>query len=223
MKVFAFLFNSSIGRKFAMALTGIFLISFLVVHCGVNAMIFFNDGGEIFNEAAEFMGTNWVIRSMEIVLFAGLLWHIFQGLWLWSNNSTKRKEKYGKSAGGKNSTWYSRSMGILGSLLLIFLVVHLKDFWVVSRLTDEITSGNETLFNEMKEVFENPLAVLLYVVGCISLAYHLMHGFQSAFQSLGLNHPAYNPLIVGFGKAFSIIVSIIFAAMPISMYLGWIQ
>lgn len=223
MKIFAFLFNSSIGRKFAMAITGIFLISFLAVHCGVNAMIFFNDGGEIFNEAAEFMGTNWVIRTMEIVLFAGLLWHIFQGLWLWFDNSNKRKQKYGKSSGNANSTWYSRSMGLLGTLLLLFLVIHLKDFWVVSRFTDEITSGQETLFNEMKEVFANGWAVSVYVLGCISLAYHLMHGFKSAFQSLGINHSAYNPIIAGLGNGFSIIVPLLFAAMPISMYIGWIQ
>lgn len=134
MKILAFLFNSSIGRKIAMALTGIFLISFLMVHCGVNAMIFFNDGGELFNEAAEFMGTNWIIRTMEFVLFGGLLWHIFQGLWLWQDNQKRRKNKYGKSSGNANSTWYSRSMGLLGTLLLLFLILHLKHFWVEADL-----------------------------------------------------------------------------------------
>lgn len=223
MKIFAFLFNSSIGRKIAMALTGIFLISFLMVHCGVNAMIFFNDGGILFNEAAEFMGTNWIIRTMEFVLFGGLLWHIFQGLWLWMDNQKKRKNKYGKSSGNANSTWYSRSMGLLGTLLLLFLILHLKHFWVVSRLTDEIVSGNETLYGEMQEVFANLWVVVIYVLGCISLSYHLLHGFQSAFQSLGINHPAWTPIIQGAGNAFSFIVPLLFAAMPVSMYMGWIN
>lgn len=223
MKILAFLFNSSIGRKIAMALTGIFLISFLMVHCGVNAMIFFNDGGELFNEAAEFMGTNWIIRTMEFVLFGGLLWHIFQGLWLWMDNQKKRKNKYGKSSGNANSTWYSRSMGLLGTLLLLFLILHLKHFWVVSRLTDEIVSGNETLYGEMQEVFANGWVVLVYVLGCISLSYHLLHGFQSAFQSLGINHPAWTPIIKSAGNAFSFVVPLLFAAMPVAMYLGWIK
>lgn len=223
MKLFSFLFNSSIGRKIAMGLTGLFLISFLLVHCGVNAMIFFNDGGETFNAAAEFMGTNWLIRTMEVVLFAGLLWHIFQGLYLWNDNARKRKEKYGKSAGNENSTWYSRSMGLLGTLLLLFLIIHLKHFWVNSRFTDLITSGESDLYAEMKTVFQEPWVVAVYVLGCISLAYHLMHGFKSAFQSLGINHPAYNPIIASLGTGFSIVVSLLFAAMPLAMHFGIVE
>lgn len=223
MKLFAFLFNSSIGRKIAMGLTGIFLISFLLVHCGVNAMIFFNDGGDTFNEAAEFMGTNWVIRTVEIGLFAGLIWHIIQGLFLWNDNAKKRKIKYGRTAGNANSTWYSRSMGLLGTLLLFFLIIHIKHFWITSRLTDQITSGQTTLFAEMKTVFADGWVVIIYVLACISLAYHLLHGFASAFQSLGINHPAYNPIIKQLGICFSIVVSLLFAAMPVSMYFGFIE
>jgi succinate dehydrogenase / fumarate reductase cytochrome b subunit len=217
------LFTSSIGQKILMALTGLFLITFLLVHCGVNALIFLNDGGEIFNIAANFMGTNWFIRTVEIGLFLFLLMHIVQGLYLWYTNAQKRKLKYGKSAGNANSSWYSRSMGLLGTLLLFFLVIHLKDFWVESRFTDEFEGGQKTLFTEMKAVFANPLAVWIYVLGCISLAYHLLHGFQSAFQSLGLNHVAYNNLIRQTGIGFTVIVCVLFAAMPISMYFGWIQ
>jgi succinate dehydrogenase / fumarate reductase cytochrome b subunit len=143
MKLFSFLFTSTIGRKWLMGLTGLFLISFLLVHCGVNACIFFNDGGETFNMAADFMSTNWIIRTMEFVLFAGLLLHIFQGLYLWKFNTDARKKRYSVSGGSANSTWYSRSMGILGTLLLLFLVVHLKDFWITSRFTEVITSGEK--------------------------------------------------------------------------------
>jgi succinate dehydrogenase / fumarate reductase cytochrome b subunit len=219
MRLFAFLFNSSIGKKIMMALTGIFLISFLLVHCGVNSMIFFNDGGETFNVAAEFMGTNWVIRTIEIGLFAFLLLHIFQGLYLWYDNAQKRKSKYGKSAGNSNSKWYSRSMGLLGTLLLMFLVIHIQHFWIGSRLT----GLDGTLYEEMQAVFAEGWVVVVYVVGCISLAYHLLHGFQSAFQSLGINHPAYTPIIKQVGAGFSIVVSILFAAMPVAMHFQFIQ
>lgn len=224
MKLFSFLFTSSIGRKVLMAVTGLSLVAFLLVHCGINACIFFNDSGKTFNAAAEFMSHNWLIRTAEVGLFGGLLIHIIQGLSLTLSNQTKRKEKYRASAGDANSKWYSRSMGILGSLLLIFLVMHLKHFWVVSRFTDAIqeTKGS-TLFDEMKTVFTDPIPVIIYVIGCLSLAYHLLHGFQSAFQSVGINHPVYTPIIKSVGNAFSLIVPLVFAAMPIAMHLGWIK
>jgi succinate dehydrogenase / fumarate reductase, cytochrome b subunit len=215
--------SSSIGKKLLMGLTGLFLISFLIVHCGINACIFFNDGGETFNAAAEFMAHNPFIRTAEIGLFAGLLLHIIDGLLLWKSNNDKRPVKYIANGAAANSTWYSRSMGLLGTLLLIFLVLHLRHFWYVSRLTDEITSGQETLFGEMIEVFANPVAVVVYVLGCISLAYHLLHGFQSAFQTMGWNHPKYTPLVKTIGAGFAIIIPLVFALMPISMHLGWIK
>ncbi len=215
--------QSSLGKKLVMGVTGIFLISFLVVHATLNSFIFFNDGGVLFNEGAEFMSHNPVIRIMEIVLFIGIIIHIVQALILTIQNNKARPIKYAINNGGSNSKWYSRSMGLLGTLLLLFLIIHLKHFWVVSRFTNEITSGEETLFGEMKEVFESPLLVIVYVLGVISLGYHLLHGFQSAFQTLGLNHPKYTPIIKAFGFWFSIIISVVFASMPISIYLGWIK
>ena len=215
--------QSSLGKKLVMGVTGIFLISFLVVHATLNSFIFFNDGGVLFNEGAEFMSHNPVIRIMEILLFIGIIIHIVQALILTIQNNKARPIKYAINNGGSNSKWYSRSMGLLGTLLLLFLIIHLKHFWVVSRFTNEITSGEETLFGEMKEVFESPLLVLVYVLGVISLGYHLLHGFQSAFQTLGLNHPKYTPIIKAFGFWFSIIISVVFASMPISIYLGWIK
>lgn len=217
------IFSYSIGRKLVMGITGLFLITFLVVHCSVNACIFFNDGGKTFNEIAEFFSTNIFIRTMEIVLFAGLIIHIIQSYILTRQNQKARPVKYVIHNGKANSKWYSRSMGLLGTLLLMFLIIHLKHFWVVSRFTDHITSGEETLFDEMQEVFENPLIVILYCAAMVSLAYHLMHGFKSAFQSLGLNHPKYNGVISKTGFWFSIIIPFIFAMMPLSMYLGWIK
>ena len=215
--------SSSLGRKLIMAVTGLSLIIFLIVHSGINSLIFFNDGGETFNATAEFMGTNWLIRTAEVGLMAGFIIHIVDGLMLWKTNREKRPVQYAIVKGEANSTWYSRSMGLLGTLLLIFLIIHLRHFWIVSRFTDEITSGKETLFGEMREVFQNPLVVIVYVLGCISLSYHLMHGFQSAFQTMGWRHPKYTPFVQSLGKWFSIIIPIIFAAMPVSMYFGWIQ
>ncbi|MES2780815.1 MAG: succinate dehydrogenase cytochrome b subunit [Bacteroidota bacterium] len=217
------LFSSSIGQKFIMGLTGLFLISFLLVHCGINALIFFNDGGETFNAGAEFMATNLLIRTMEWVLFIGLILHIIKGFSLWNQNNQARPVKYAMQDGKANSKWYSRSMGLLGTLLLMFLIIHLRHFWVVSRFTDEITSGRETLFNEMKEVFEHLWIVVLYVLAMVSLSYHLMHGFQSAFQTLGLNHKKYTPAIKSIGVAFSIIIPFIFALMPIAMHFEFIK
>lgn len=223
-------FMSSLGKKAVMGLTGLFLISFLVVHCFINALIFVNDGGETFNKGAEFMGTNWLIRAMEVVLFLGIILHMLQALVLTLSNNKARPIAYGAYNGNANSKWYSRSMGLLGTLILMFLIIHLKHFWVLSRFTNHIAhsesskmEGQETLFTEMKEVFENPMVVVFYCLCMISLAYHLLHGFQSAFQTMGLNHKKYTPLIKKTGFWFSVIIPLVFALMPISMCMGWIK
>ncbi|MBL0129539.1 MAG: succinate dehydrogenase cytochrome b subunit [Flavobacteriales bacterium] len=224
------LFGSSLVKKYWMALTGFFLITFLVVHAGVNAMIFWNDGGVTFNMVAHFFGTNIIIRTMEIVLFLGLIAHVVDGLMLWRQNRAARPVKYAMEKGSASRSWYSASMGILGTLILLFLIVHLWHFWVKSRgivgSLDELPldpEGQENLFALMVRTFENPIVVVIYVLGCVSLFWHLLHGFKSAFQSLGLNHKRYNPIIAAFGVAFSIIVPTLFALMPVSMYFGWIQ
>ena len=217
---------SSIGKKVIMGLTGLFLISFLVIHCFLNSLIFVNDGGELFNEGAHFMATNWLIRAMELVLFLGLILHIIQALILTLENKKARPISYEKFNGAANSSWYSRSMGLLGTLLLIFLIIHLAHFWVKSRFTglpiDENT-GHDNLYIVMQETFQYSWVVLVYCLSMISLAYHLLHGFQSAFQTLGLNHKKYTPLIKTVGTVFSIVIPLIFAAMPITMHLGIIK
>lgn len=217
------MFKSSIGKKLVMGITGLFLISFLMVHCFLNSLIFINDGGETFNLGAEFMAKNWLIRAMEIVLFGGLLWHIIQAAILTRQNNKARPVAYAASNPSANSKWYSRSMGLLGTILLIFLIIHLRHFWVVSRFTDEITSGRETLFNEMKEVFSQLWVVVLYCLAMVSLGYHLLHGFKSAFQTLGWNHVKYNAIIEKTGMIISIVLPVLFAAMPIAIYMGLIK
>ncbi|MGC4020829.1 MAG: succinate dehydrogenase cytochrome b subunit [Cyclobacteriaceae bacterium] len=222
MKWFIDFFTSSLGRKLMMALTGLFLISFLIIHCAINAMIFFNDGGVTFSHSGHFMGTNPIIRTLEIGLVAGFLIHIIQGLLLWKANHSARPVKYSVS-NSAHSTWYSRSMGLLGTLLLLFLIMHSSHFWIPNR-TNQFVEGEELpLYKMMFEVFSNPLVVLFYVIGCISLFWHLLHGFSSAFQTLGLNHLKYNGIISFVGTAFSVIVPLIFALMPIAIYLKWIN
>ncbi len=221
--------SSSIGRKFLMGATGLFLISFLMVHCGINACIFANDGGELFNITAHFMGSNVIIRTMELGLFAGLFAHIYQGLMLWRDNNNRRPVKYAVQAGNATSKWYSRSMGLLGTLILLFLVLHLAHFWVPSRITgleEVLIEGkpHHNLFLKMKQTFEGQLwVVIIYVLGVLSLAYHLAHGFQSAFQTMGVNHKRYTPLIMAAGYGFSILVPLAFASMPIAFYMGWVK
>jgi succinate dehydrogenase / fumarate reductase cytochrome b subunit len=215
-------FTSSIGKKLVMGITGISLIAFLIVHCYVNALIFVPDGYYKYEAAAHFLGTNPITRAAEIGLFAGIILHIIQGLMLWSQNNAKRPVKYAVYSGSKNSSWYSRSMGLLGTLILIFLVLHLYHFWAPNRYQQLLTGQEKNLYLEMEILFQNPLVVLVYVFGCISLAWHLMHGFWSAFHTLGLSTTKYKKIINGVGMAFSIIVPLIFIAMPVAFYLGWL-
>lgn len=224
------IFGSALIKKYWMALTGLFLVSFLVVHAAINAMIYFNDGGVTFNKWAHFMGSNLIIRTMEIGLFLGLILHVVDGILITRQNRAARPVNYAYAQHGANSKWYSRSMGILGILILLFLVVHLWHFWVPSRhIVGNLdpygvdAAGQANLFALMLLVFSNPVPVVIYVLGCFALFWHLLHGFRSAFQSLGLNHRQYNGLITLCGEAFSIIVPTLFASMPVAMYLGWVK
>lgn len=214
--------TSSIGKKVIMSLTGLFLISFLVVHVTINSMIFVNDGGETFNMAAGFMAHNIIIRIMEVGLFVGLLLHIVQAYIVTAQNQKARPVKYAVTNGAANSKWYSRSMAILGTLLLLFLVVHLGNFWVPTKKAVFAHEEHNT-FEGMRAVFSQWYFVAIYMLGVISLSYHLLHGFPSAFQSLGLNHKKYTPVIKFLGTAFSILVPLLFALMPLSMFMGWIK
>lgn len=215
-------FTSSIGKKFTMALTGLFLISFLVVHAGINALIFYNDGGAAFNDAAHFMGTNPLIRTLEIVLILGFVVHIVQSLLLWRSNRAARPIKYAVVTHTPQVTWYSRSMTLLGTLILIFLVLHTSNFWIPNR-TNQLLYGEELpLYEMMLNKFSNPIEIVLYLLGILSLYWHLLHGFATAFQSLGFAHNKYGPFIKLSGRAFSIFICILFALMPLSIYFKWI-
>lgn len=216
--------TSAVGRKFTMGATGLFLILFLIVHVGLNLCVFANDGGEMFNRAAHFMGGNWVPRVLEIGLFFFLIVHIVQGIILEMSNRSKRSTGYDKSYGNRGSKWYSRSMGLLGVLILLFLILHISNFWFPNRLHQGFVLGEEiNLYEKMQMTFSVGWIVIAYIIGCIALSYHLMHGFQSAFRSLGVYNIRYNRLLIVIGRGFAIIVPILFALMPISFYLGWLN
>lgn len=231
-------FTSSIGKKIVMGLTGIFLILFLIVHVGINAMIFADlnlpvwpfdpaENGMIFNKAAHFMGSTVLIRILEVGLFVGFILHIVQGLMLEMENRSRRgADGYAVNLGSRGSKWYSRSMGLLGTILLIFLIIHWWHFWVPARFTghDALTdvAGMHNMFNLMQVTFSELWVVVVYVLACISLGYHLLHGFQSAFRTLGLSKKKWLGLVQAIGFGYSVIVSLLFALMPIAMYLGWV-
>jgi succinate dehydrogenase / fumarate reductase cytochrome b subunit len=147
---------------------------------------------------------------------------MIQALRLTMENKKARPIAYAKIDGAANSKWYSRSMGILGSLLLIFFVVHFGNFWFPTKVA-VFTHQEHNSFESMKVVFDQWYFVAIYLVGVGALCYHLLHGIQSAFQTLGINHKNYTPAIKSFGIWFSIIVSLLFASMPIAMHLHIIQ
>ncbi|MBL0131177.1 MAG: succinate dehydrogenase cytochrome b subunit [Chitinophagaceae bacterium] len=225
------MFTSSVGKKWVMALTGLFLITFLVVHAGINACIWANDGGVMFNKAAHFMGSMMLIHLVEVGLFLGIFLHIIQGYLLTLSNQAKRKIGYQVPMGNKGSKWYSRSMGLLGTILLLFFILHWWHFWVPARfigheeLTEVTYNGvaMHNMFNLMQFTFQEAWVVIVYVLACISLCWHLIHGFQSAFRTVGVSNGKYNKLIQQVGIGYSVIISLVFAMMPVSMYLGWVK
>ena len=255
------MFSSTIGQKFIMALTGLFLCTFLVVYMIGNLQLFKSDFGLAFNTYAVFMTTNPLIKFVSYGLYAFILLHAFKGFMLMRKNSVARPVKYAVQNGAANSHWTSRSMGVLGTLLLVFIVAHMSDFWFeykfghvpyttyatniangdvkaipmspdytqFNKIEESMVSspdGNQykvvivkDLYKEVAEGFKVWWLVVFYVIAMVAVAFHLFHGFQSAFQSLGLNHPKYNGLIKSLGLwVFSIAIPAAFAALPIYFF-----
>ena len=174
------------------------------------------------------MGSTVVIRIAEVGLFLGIFLHIIQGYMLEFSNRSKRGVGYNVKMGNKGSKWYSRSMGLLGTILLLFFILHWYHFWIPSRFTgvEEVEINGKwmhNLYGLMQLTFSQLWVVIVYVIACFSLFWHLMHGFQSAFRTVGVSNQRYLKLISAAGAGFSIIVSLAFAMMPVSMYLGWLK
>lgn len=217
------LFTSSIGKKILVALTGFFLIVYLIVHASLNALIFVNDGGKTFNVAAYFMLHNYIVRFLEIGLFAVFILHIIQGLVIWKQNRSARQIAYKKLKYPAGIKWYSRTMGWLGTFILLFLVMHLYHFWASTKNELYFHGPVLNLYDQMKEVFSNPVWFVLYMIGLASLLFHLIHGFKSAFETFGINNRKWSPLIRGIGVFYSIVICLLFASMPLAFLAGWLQ
>lgn len=224
MNWFTSLLSSTLGRKLLMALTGLFLVLFLVVHLIGNLQLLKNDAGEAFNIYAQFMTSDPVIKIVSYLNYAFILIHVIWAIVLSRKNRQARGDV--RYAVNKNSSpWTSRNMGILGTFILLFLVIHLKGFWYEMHWGGIATAnydGKEVkdLYAVVDAAYSQPWYVLVYVVSMVILAFHLWHGFASAFQTLGLNHLKYNPVIKTVGRAFAIIVPALFALIPIWMFLN---
>jgi succinate dehydrogenase / fumarate reductase, cytochrome b subunit len=217
--------SSSIGKKLLMALTGLFLITFLVVHAVGNLQLFKSDNGEAFNIYTKFMTTNPLIKTVSYLLYFSIILHAIDGFLLWYKNSKSRPVGYHKSDYNANSIWASRNMGILGTLLLIFIVVHMKTFWAEMHFgsVPVVTYNGEEykdLYSTVTFAFSQLWYVILYTICMLAMAFHLWHGFGSAFQTLGLNHKKYTPFIQYLGYGFAVIISAVFASMPLYMYIS---
>ena len=208
-------FTSSIGRKYAMALSAFFLMFFLVMHVALNAVSLFSE--DAFNTASHFMGTNPLIQFvMQPVLMLGVVFHFVMGFILEIKNRSARVVKYAQNNGAANSTWMSRNMIYSGLFILIFLVIHFLDFWIPEINTKYIVGdmtglhdGSFRYFHELQHKFIPIWRVALYCVGFIFLSLHLLHGFDSAFQSLGANNK-YTKGLKTFGKAYAILIPLVF-------------
>lgn len=208
-------YTSSVGRKLVMALTGFFLCSFLVVHLYINLFLFGSDAGGTFDTYSEFMATYPLIRPLEILLFLGFLIHMVFGVWLWLSNRVARPQRYIGGGSPKTSTLSSRVMFWTGVVVLIFLVIHINSFFIRSRFIDHSTP----MYRIVSEAFTNPWNDAFYVIALVFLGYHLLHGFQSAFQTFGIKTRRYEILITIVGIVFWLLIPACFAAMP--LYFLW--
>ncbi|ADX67190.1 MULTISPECIES: succinate dehydrogenase cytochrome b subunit [Weeksella] len=204
------LFNSSIGRKFAMALSALFLLIFLLQHFLINALSVINPNG--FNEVSAYMSSNPIVQFvMQPILLIGVVYHFVMGFVLEMQNQKARPVKYAYTKGSANSSWASRNMIVSGGVILAFLLVHLWQFWVPTIQANYFSS--ETGFGEgnyfmdhLNHVFTSAVTLVLYLVAFVFLSLHLQHGFASAFQSIGARHKRYTPFIIAFGKWYSILI-----------------
>ena len=205
------LLSSSIARKVSMALSAFFLMFFLLQHFAINITSVFS--ADVFNEISHFMGTNPLIQYvMQPILIFGVVFHFVMGFILELKNNSARTVKYAKNNGGANSSWMSRNMIWSGLAILAFMVIHFIDFWIPELNTKYVLgdmsglhNGEFRYFHELQEKFVPIWRVSLYSIAFVFLGLHLLHGFNSAFQSVGANNK-YTDGLKKFGKAYAILV-----------------
>ncbi len=201
-----------------MAVLGLFLIVFLLVHLGINLCLLRNDGGEWFNAAANFMSTNYIVKVFEVFLFLGFIFHIVLGVIIQIQNWMARPHRY-RIEGYSHTSFFSKYMIHTGIIVLIFLIIHMTNFYFVKLGLVAVPEGVEDKhdFYTMAELlFSNINYSVLYIACMVFLGFHLNHAFQSSFQTLGLNHNKYTPVIKLLGLIYSIVVPLGFCIIPIS-------
>jgi succinate dehydrogenase / fumarate reductase cytochrome b subunit len=221
--------TASIGRKFVMSLSGLFLIVFIAVHLGLNLLLIFDNSGELFNQGAHFMATNPLIKIMEPILGLGFVIHIVWSFFLEYVNWKARPVKYAKKNMSGASSWASRNMLVLGGLVLVFLILHIMNFFVKMKFTGdallaEVTINGEHMHNAyalVSSAFINsiPLCILYIIAGSL-LGIHLSHGFWSAFQTLGLNNKNWLKRWKVIGTIYAVLIAVGYAVIPLFFMLG---
>jgi len=217
-------FYSSLTKKFIMSLMGLFLITFLFVHLIINLTILTDPTKETFNEAAHFMATNPLIQIFQWVLFGGFIIHIIFGVIVQLQNWAARPKGY-KVKGSAEENPFSQWMIYTGIIVFIFLVIHFVNFFMIAKgiipgikTVDVGGVEMEDLGQLILDLFKNGWYVAFYVVALALLGFHLDHGFQSAFQSLGLNHKKYTPFIKGVSRVIAIVLALGFIVIPLIVY-----
>lgn len=205
--------NSSIGKKFVMAVTGVCLILFLIIHLINNLTLYGGPG--LFNTVVKNLDViKPIVRVIEAVLVIIFVFHIFNGVRLWYENKKARPIGYTINGSSKNSDITSRTMIVSGSIVFIFLIIHLKTFWISFNLGHPLAEEHQ-YYEIVASAFSNWIYSGLYIIAMILLGFHLNHGFQSAFQTFGWNNNKYFPLIKKLGLIYTLIMVIGFASIPI--------
>lgn len=210
--------QSTIGRKFLMALSAMFLLIFLLIHLSVNLLSLFGEEGP-FNAASHFMGYNPLIQfAMQPVLILGVVFHFVMGFVLEIKNKNARPVKYAVAKNSGNSTWMSRNMIISGAVILAFLGLHFYDFWIHEmnyKYLEGLAIDEGRYWEELHAKFADPIRVAFYVISFILLGLHLSHGFQSSFQSIGARHPKYLKCVNTLGTWYSILIPLGFIVVAV--------
>ena len=217
------LIKSSLAKKYWMSATGLFLCTFLIGHLVGNLQLLLppDEALVVFNEYARFMTTNPLIKILSYLTYFSILFHAVDGILLVIQNKKARPVQYAYNKPSVNSSWASRNMGLLGAIVLFFIIVHMRSFWYEMHFGSIAldVNGNKDLYTITTAAFQELWYVVMYVLCMIAIAFHLSHGFASAFQSIGANHAKYTPVIKKVGAAFGILIPLAFAIIPVFLYL----
>jgi len=216
------LLKTSLVKKYWMAATGLFLCLFLLGHLAGNLQLFMTseEGLLQFNAYAKFMTGNPVVKLLSYLTYFSILFHSVDGIMLARQNRLARPVNYAMNKPGANSSWASRKMALLGIFLLAFIVIHMKSFWYEMHFGNLPldSAGNKDLYTITIAAFQQGWFTFMYVFFMIMLALHLSHGFQSAFQTLGINHPRYTPIVKKLGLGYAYLIPALFAAIPLYIF-----